>query len=300
VNRQVSLDLDELLALAAATVTSTDSAPSSTAAATATTPAGTLMPKPGSAQHDQYRQDHVLASTPLPPVPEPADATFAKAHALASAVAYELGPSLLARIAGSSSDGDGDGPAAVPFALQHWGAASAVIAGAAADEHIAFRGDGAGHAAAHDGKHHAASAGIMPPNIVAVSVLNSAQLGAALAAAAVPGGAGSAALTAGVLAAAPHTVLAVDARGGVHRCRVTAIPSYAPQVVQVRRVPDHHDLACFTRTCLLPAPTPLLSLRTPHHSRRTSTTSVHTWVLSWGLRPPLPPLPAPLLHAATA
>ena len=39
----------------------------------------------------------LLGPTPLPPVPEPSDATYFKAHTLAGGVAFELGPALLAR-----------------------------------------------------------------------------------------------------------------------------------------------------------------------------------------------------------
>ena len=215
VSRQVSLDLDELLALSAASSAQQDHQHYQHQEPVQAGRPDSVKEGPATTVGGSYQQDIILASTALPPVPEHADATFAKAHALASAVAYDLGTALLQRVRSPPED-DEDETAA--FAHQHWGATSEVVC--------------AEHGIANSGPR----VNVTPvegalPNIVAVRVINSAQLGAALASD-IPGISTAAGISAGMLSAAPHTIIAVDARGGIHRCRVSAVPSHTSRSVQ--------------------------------------------------------------------
>ena len=301
-SRQESLDFDELLALSVASSAASQQHSSPPAAAESAEAASVPLGR-GTGLAAAYPQDLIVASTALRPVPEHADATYAKAHALAAAVAYELGPALLMRM---SAPGVGDGAEcaggveeeeeeeALAFEHQHWGATSEVVARAPPQPHAA--GTSAPPTSAPPGKGvrrsitlattapPPASAPGALPVIVAVRVLNSAILGAALAAD-MPGLAaatGVSTATAGVLAAAPHTVIAVDARGGVHRCRVTAVPTHPAHVVQVRlqsaRRAAAPSLSPHTHT-----PPPLVPPSPPH--RLSSTKLQRESAPTWAWRP---------------
>lgn len=201
----------------------------------------------------------LLAPTPLAPVPEPADATYFKAHSLCAAAAYELGPALLSKVAAPAAPGEVKATAAAlgaamqqpslappRFHNQHWSAdavttaAAPVMLPAAAVSDEARLGYRVGLAApsaryapagmppAHSrgGLSQAGLPGMVEvrPHIVAVRVLAPAPTPAS-------GGLAGLQRAPGATSALPHTVVAVDAAGNVHRLRVTVEATHAPSTV---------------------------------------------------------------------
>lgn len=195
-------DLEDLLALAYASASRSGSNTGTAGAA--------------SSSSDGPLPELVLASTPVPPVNEPCDATYHKAHALSAANAYDLHEVLLAKLetdapapASSFEVSTATGASLVSrpapaFAAQHWTADSCLPAASST----------------------ASGPGSRAPSIVAIRVLASVNMASSLI------GAAAAGAVSALLSVPPRTVVALDALGQLTRYKVTAAPSFAAADVQ--------------------------------------------------------------------
>ena len=222
--------------------------------ATAAAAAGGASSTSGSPAGSGSAYPLLLGATPLPPVPEPSDATYFKAHTLCSDVAYELGPALLSKVAlppppsekysalSSALRPQSTSPP-VRFQDQHWSADASVSSArpvplplaAVSDDHRLGYHMGISPAGSvttvAPADRSSGRGGPQPalvevrPHIVAIKVLSPSSQAASI---------GNLSLgpslqqsPATPLVPQPNTVIAVDAAGNVYKWRVTSEPTHS-------------------------------------------------------------------------